>query len=219
VVRNTAPVGTVTGIGLIRKPSEERGETNSRDEGKSPSRLSRVPLLPDGGIAERRRAMPSLLLCCVGRRPKSFSNQHEQLENGRSERRPCHTAVTTRCGSGELTGDGSRRFPVVSPVRESLRDSQVRPLSDWGSSGRRFKSCQPDSALPQVKGDDGKPRQTPMGIHRGMYPNRYSFLAPSRSSAEKVARASLTSSSAAPGHTHHCGRCVRLTFGGQVAFR
>ena len=61
---------------------------------------------------------------------------------------------------------------------------------------------QPDSALPQVKGHNGEPRQTPMGIHRGMYRNRYSFLAPSRSSAEKVARASLTSSSAAPGaHT------------------
>jgi hypothetical protein len=26
-----------------------------------------------------------------------------------------------------------------------LRDNQTRPLSDWGSSGRRFKSCQPDS--------------------------------------------------------------------------
>jgi hypothetical protein len=60
---------------------------------------------------------------------------------------------------------------------------------------------QPDSVLPQVKGHNGEPRQTPMGIHRGMYRNRYSFLAPSRSSAEKVARASLTSSSAAPGHT------------------
>jgi hypothetical protein len=70
-----------------------------------------------------------------------------------------------------------------------------------GVSGRRFKSCQPDSALPQVKGHNGEPRQTPMGIHRGMYRNRYSFLAPSRSSAEKVARASLTSSSAAPGQT------------------
>ena len=74
-------------------------------------------------------------------------------------------------------------------------------MSDWGSSGRRFKSCQPDSALPQVKGHNGEPRQTPMGIQRGMYRNRYSFLAPSRSSAEKVARASLTSSSAAPVHT------------------
>ena len=60
---------------------------------------------------------------------------------------------------------------------------------------------QPDSALPQVKGHNGERRQTPMGIHRGMYRNGYSFLAPSRSSAEKVARASLTSSSAAPGHT------------------
>ena len=37
-----------------------------------------------------------------------------------------------------------RRFPLVRPVRESLRDNQIHPLSDWGSSGRRFKSCQPD---------------------------------------------------------------------------
>jgi hypothetical protein len=42
-------------------------------------------------------------------------------------------------------GDGLRRFPLVRPIRESLRDNQIRPLSDWGSSGRRFKSCQPDS--------------------------------------------------------------------------
>jgi hypothetical protein len=90
-----------------------------------------------------RRAMPSLLLCRVGRRPKSFSTQHEQLENGRTERRPCHTAVTTRCGSGEVTGDGSRRFPVVRTGRESLRDSQVRPPFDWGSSGANANTRRP----------------------------------------------------------------------------
>jgi hypothetical protein len=44
-----------------------------------------------------------------------------------------------------VNGDGLRRFPLVRPVRESLRDSQIQPLSDWGSSGRRFKSCQPDT--------------------------------------------------------------------------
>jgi hypothetical protein len=99
--------------------------------------------------------MPSLLLCCVGRRPKSFSKQNEQLENGRTERRRRHTAVTIKCGSGELTGDGSRRFPEVRTGRESLRDSQIQPLSDWGQAvagsnpvsptkesagGRRFRS-------------------------------------------------------------------------------
>jgi hypothetical protein len=87
--------------------------------------------------------MPSLLLCCVGRRPTSFSKQHEQLENGRTERRACHTAVTTRCGSAELTGDGSRRFPVVRTGRESLRDSQVRPLFEWGSSGANANARRP----------------------------------------------------------------------------
>jgi hypothetical protein len=41
---------------------------------------------------------------------------------------------------------------------------------------------------PRWQGSTAAARQTPMGIHRGMYRNRYSFLAPSRSSAEKVAR-------------------------------
>ena len=167
MVRNTAPVGTVTGIGLIRKPSEERGETNSRDEGKSPSRLSRVPLLPDGGIAERRRAMPSLLLCCVGRRPKSFSKQNEQLENGRTERRRRHTAVTIKCGSGELTGDGSRRFPVVRTGRESLRDSQIQPLSDWGQAVAGSNPVSPTQHCPRSKAmmvNRARPRWVSIGV-------------------------------------------------------
>jgi ribosomal protein L34 len=29
--------------------------------------------------------------------------------------------------------------------QESLRDSLIQSMSDWGSSGRRFKSCQPDN--------------------------------------------------------------------------
>ena len=56
----------------------------------------------------------------------------------------------------------------------------------------------------------GIPRWVSIGVSAG---RRYSFLVPSRSSAEKVARASLTSSSAAPGHTP-LRRCVRLAFGG-----
>ena len=35
-----------------------------------------------------------------------------------------------------------RRFPLVRPVRESLPDKEIQLLSDWESSGRRFKSCQ-----------------------------------------------------------------------------
>ena len=40
MVRTTAPIGTGAGTGLICRPSEKRGETHSRDEGKSPSRLT-----------------------------------------------------------------------------------------------------------------------------------------------------------------------------------
>jgi hypothetical protein len=58
---------------------------------------------------------------------------------------PSVDVVTTSCGSGESTGDGSRRLPLVRTGRESLRDNQIRLLPDWGSSGRRFKSCQPDT--------------------------------------------------------------------------
>jgi hypothetical protein len=44
----------------------------------------------------------------------------------------------------ELMGDGLRRFALARSVRESLQDNLIRLPSDWGSSGRRFKSCQPD---------------------------------------------------------------------------
>jgi hypothetical protein len=34
-----------------------------------------------------------------------------------------------------------------SPVglRDALQDKEIHPVSDWGSSGRWFKSCQPDA--------------------------------------------------------------------------
>ena len=34
-----------------------------------------------------------------------------------------------------------RRFRLVRMLREPLRDKKIHPMSDWGSSGRRFKSC------------------------------------------------------------------------------
>jgi hypothetical protein len=34
---------------------------------------------------------------------------------------------------------------LVEPLLEPLYDSQIRPMSDWGSSGRRFRHCQPDN--------------------------------------------------------------------------
>jgi hypothetical protein len=51
---------------------------------------------------------------------------------------------STRCEPGESTGDAKIRFLLVILRRELLRDNEMRPMSDWGSSGRRFKSCQPD---------------------------------------------------------------------------
>jgi hypothetical protein len=65
--------------------------------------------------------MPSLLRCCVGPRPKSFNKQHERLKNGRTERRRCHTAVTTRCGS---LPDGSEYTEEGRPYA-ALRGRQV----------------------------------------------------------------------------------------------
>jgi hypothetical protein len=42
-----------------------------------------------------------------------------------------------------VDGDGSRRFSLVSPIRQSLRVNQIQPLSDWGSSGgKRRRSAQ-----------------------------------------------------------------------------
>jgi hypothetical protein len=54
------------------------------------------------------------------------------------------TTLSTRCELGESAGDGSRRFRLVRQLRGLLRDNEIRLVSDWGSSGRRFKSCQPD---------------------------------------------------------------------------
>jgi hypothetical protein len=38
---------------------------------------------------------------------------------------------------------------LASCYSGSLQDNRIRPMSDWGSSGRRFKSCQPDSVMSQ----------------------------------------------------------------------
>jgi hypothetical protein len=62
--------------------------------------------------------------------------------------RRCHGVVTTRRGSGESTGNVEIRILLVTLHLELLRDNKIRPMSDWGSSGRRFKSCQPDHKKP-----------------------------------------------------------------------
>jgi hypothetical protein len=77
---------------------------------------------------------PPALVPSRGTAREASANSMKQLENGRTERQRCHTAVTTRCGSGELARDGLRRFRLVRPFRESLRDKQIQARSDWGSS-------------------------------------------------------------------------------------
>jgi hypothetical protein len=51
---------------------------------------------------------------------------------------------TTRCEFADIAGDCLRRFHLVRAVRDSLQDRIIQPMSDRGSSGRRFKSCQAD---------------------------------------------------------------------------
>ena len=75
---------------------------------------------------------------------RTSSKQRRRSGNRRLRGGRCHGRVTTRCELGELTGYGLRRFQLVGTVRDALRDRLIQPLSDWGSSGRRFKSCQPD---------------------------------------------------------------------------
>jgi hypothetical protein len=36
------------------------------------------------------------------------------------------------------------RLGLIRAIREALQGNGIHPGSDWGSSGRRFKSCQPD---------------------------------------------------------------------------
>jgi hypothetical protein len=44
-----------------------------------------------------------------------------------------------------MAGDTKGLFWLVRLFRESLQDNKIQPVSDWGSSGRRFKSRQPDA--------------------------------------------------------------------------
>jgi hypothetical protein len=44
-----------------------------------------------------------------------------------------------------MAGDTKGLFWLVRLFRESLQDNKIQPVSDCGSSGRWFKSCQPDT--------------------------------------------------------------------------
>ena len=85
---------------------------------------------------------------------------------GRTNRlsQACHNRVRILCA----TGDRLRRSILVRLVRDQLRDSEIQPLSDWGSSGRRFKSCQPDTVSPTLSA--GVP-ESPKRFQSGQYHN------------------------------------------------
>ena len=76
--------------------------------------------------------------------PRQASKSHRQPRTIGLPRWRCHNVVTSRCEWGELTGDGLRPFVLVTQLLKPLQYSGIRAKSDWGSSGRRFKSCQPD---------------------------------------------------------------------------
>ena len=73
------------------------------------------------------------------RPPTRSSNASPHIFNG-------SLAQDTRCESGEPIGDTKRRFVLVGTLRESLQDNEIHPMSDWGSSGRRFKWAPPKFA-------------------------------------------------------------------------
>jgi hypothetical protein len=99
--------------------------------------------------------MPSLLLCCVGRRPKSFSKQHEQLENDG----PSVDLVTrlsqpaadqeSRRGTARDDYDWSGR---VESHCETAKFSLGPTGGQVVAGSNPVSPTQPDSALPQVKG-------------------------------------------------------------------
>jgi hypothetical protein len=56
----------------------------------------------------------------------------------------CHNVCHSWAQMRGMAGDTKGLFWLVRLFRESLQDNRIQPVSDWGSSGRRFKSCQPD---------------------------------------------------------------------------
>jgi hypothetical protein len=65
---------------------------------------------------------------------RRFSKQCGRVGNRWIRGGRCHGRVTTKRELGELTGYGLRQFQLVRAVRDSLRDSAIQPMSDWGSS-------------------------------------------------------------------------------------
>ena len=89
---------------------------------------------------------------------------HGWPPRARSQRSVARVDIARRCEPGESTGDAKIRFLLVRLHRELLRDKQIRPMSDWGPSGRRFKSCQPDAGQSVIAGLQKPQIRYPPGV-------------------------------------------------------
>jgi hypothetical protein len=55
----------------------------------------------------------------------------------------CHNVVTSAREYSEPVGDGMGLIPLVGALLGLTQDASNQLRADWGSSGRRFKPCQP----------------------------------------------------------------------------
>ena len=122
---------------LSRRVADSGGERSAHDRA-----LGRRRQHPVGRDASDRRRRVSRPLGPVGRRPWWGTRGHVRR------------AVT--CSGGRRAARGSRQAHGTRAV------AQLGSALDWGSGGRRFKSCQPDSVMSQdigiVRTDDSSVR-------------------------------------------------------------
>jgi hypothetical protein len=98
-------------------------------------------------IAEDRDRLAHNLEVAAERRLACVPSKRARLT------RNCHGPVTSPALHAAPAGDAVTRFAQVSGTSESLWDTGKRLESDWGSSGRRFNSCQPDHCQPDCQPD------------------------------------------------------------------
>ena len=61
-------------------------------------------------------------------------------------------------------GDGLRSFALVEQRSKSLQHRLIRPISDWWSSRRRSKSCQPDTGQRRFRRNSEPPFLIPVWV-------------------------------------------------------
>jgi hypothetical protein len=69
---------------------------------------------------------------------------------GLSAKPQCHGSVTTHLTHGGTRGYGTGSFSQLDGISETRGHASECLWVDWGSSGRRFKSCQPDKRKPAL---------------------------------------------------------------------